>query len=87
MQVDDIDDARLSTLLQTSDTPDPDLLIRTGGEQRISNFLLWNLAYAELWFTDVLWPEFDKSVFDEALSFYAGKQRRFGHTGEQVEAV
>ena len=70
-----------------SDMPDPDLLIRTGGEQRISNFMLWNLAYAELWFTDVLWPEFDESVFDEALCFYAGKQRRFGHTGDQVETV
>jgi len=67
--------------------PDPDLLIRTGGEHRISNFLLWNLAYAELWFTDVLWPEFDVSAFDDALQFYAGKQRRFGHTGDQVEVV
>jgi undecaprenyl diphosphate synthase len=58
-----------------------------GGEQRISNFLLWNLAYAELWFTDVLWPDFSQDVFDAALSFYAGKQRRFGHTGEQVQVV
>jgi undecaprenyl diphosphate synthase len=67
--------------------PDPDLLIRTGGEQRISNFLLWNLAYSELWFTDVLWPEFDATTFDQALSYYRGKQRRFGHTGDQVESV
>ena len=87
MQIDDIDDTAFAAELQMSGVPDPDLLIRTGGEQRISNFLLWNLAYAELWFTDVLWPEFDVAVFDQALSFYAGKQRRFGHTGDQVEAV
>ena len=87
LTVDDIDDERFAAELQLAGAPDPDLLIRTGGEQRISNFLLWNLAYAELWFTQVLWPEFDASVFDEALQYYAGKQRRFGHTGDQVEAV
>ena len=87
LQVDAIDDAAFAAELQMSDMPDPDLLIRTGGEQRISNFLLWNLAYAELWFTDVLWPEFDEAVFDQALCFYAGKQRRFGHTGDQVETI
>jgi undecaprenyl diphosphate synthase len=87
VQIDDIDDDRFASELQMSNAPDPDLLIRTGGEYRISNFLLWNLAYAELWFTDVLWPEFDVSSFDEALQFYAGKQRRFGHTGDQVEAL
>ncbi len=87
VQIEDIDETRFAAELQMSEAPDPDLLIRTGGEQRISNFLLWNLAYAELWFTEVLWPEFDESVFDEALRFYAGKQRRFGHTGDQVEAV
>jgi len=87
LQVDAIDDAAFAAELQMSDMPDPDLLIRTGGEQRISNFLLWNPAYAELWFTDVLWPEFDEAIFDKALSFYAGKQRRFGHTGDQVETV
>jgi undecaprenyl diphosphate synthase len=87
LAVDDIDDERFTAKLQLSGMPDPDLLIRTGGEQRISNFLLWNLAYAELWFTDVLWPEFDVSVFDEALKCYASKQRRFGHTGDQVETV
>jgi len=83
----DIDETMLSAELQLGDTPDPDLLIRTRGEQRISNFLLWDLAYAELWFTDVLWPEFDKPEFDKALAFYAAKQRRYGHTGEQVEAT
>ena len=67
--------------------PDPDLLIRTGGEQRISNFLLWNLAYAELYFCDALWPDFGEQQFDEAMAFYARRERRYGHTGEQVEAV
>ncbi|MBT8102193.1 MAG: di-trans,poly-cis-decaprenylcistransferase [Gammaproteobacteria bacterium] len=85
--VDDIDEAGLSSELQLGDCPEPDLLIRTGGEQRISNFLLWNLAYAELWFTDTLWPEFDKQQFEIALHTFAQKQRRFGHTGEQVGAA
>jgi undecaprenyl diphosphate synthase len=62
----------------------PDLLIRTGGEHRISNFLLWDMAYSELYFTDTLWPEFGAADLDEALAFYAGRQRRFGQTGEQV---
>ena len=86
LQISDINDEIFAAELQTAGAPCPDLLIRTGGEQRISNFLLWDLAYAELWFTDVLWPEFDQSVFDEALSYYASKQRRFGRTGEQVKA-
>ena len=77
----------LAAQLQLAGLPDPDLLIRTGGEQRISNFLLWNLAYAELWFTDTLWPEFDKAEFDRALAAFAIKQRRFGQTGDQVEAA
>jgi len=83
----DIDDEAVAAELQLGDIPDPDLLIRTGGEQRISNFLLWNLAYAELYFCDTLWPDFDDKDFDEALAFYAMRQRRYGHTGEQVEAV
>ena len=87
LKIDDIDEARLASKLQIVDCPEPDLLIRTGGEQRISNFLLWNLAYAELWFTDVLWPDFDAQAFDDALSAFARKQRRFGHTGEQVAAT
>lgn len=85
--VEDIDDALLARELQLRNMPDPDLLIRTGGEQRISNFLLWNLAYAELWFCDALWPDFGEQEFDEALAFYARRQRRYGHTSEQVEAV
>ena len=87
LTVDAIDEAEFVKGLQLADVPDPDLLIRTGGETRISNFLLWNLAYAELWFTDVLWPEFDANEFDNALAYFASRQRRFGNTGEQVEAV
>jgi undecaprenyl diphosphate synthase len=87
IQASDIDDEAFASELQLAGIPDPDLLIRTGGEQRISNFLLWNLAYSELWFTDVLWPEFGKTDFDKALAYFAGKQRRYGHTGDQVEAA
>jgi undecaprenyl diphosphate synthase len=65
---------------------DPDLLIRTGGEQRISNFLLWQAAYSELYFTDTLWPDFDEAALDEALADYARRERRFGRTSEQVAA-
>lgn len=71
--------------LQLSDLPEPDLFIRTGGEQRISNFLLWQLAYTELYFTDLLWPEFDRNAFDQALVSYASRERRFGRTSEQLE--
>jgi undecaprenyl diphosphate synthase len=83
----DVTDDLLAAEMQLAGVPDPDLLIRTGGEQRISNFLLWNLAYAELWFTEVLWPDFDKAEFDKALAVFASKQRRYGHTGDQVEAA
>jgi undecaprenyl diphosphate synthase len=68
------------------DLPEPDLFIRTGGEQRISNFLLWQIAYTELFFTDTLWPEFNDTAFDEALDWYATRQRRFGKTAEQIES-
>jgi undecaprenyl diphosphate synthase len=71
--------------LSLAGVPEPDLFIRTGGEQRISNFLLWQLAYTELYFTSALWPEFDRSQFDLALASFASRQRRFGQTGEQVE--
>ena len=73
--------------MSMSDLPLPDLFIRTGGEQRISNFLLWQLAYTELYFTDVLWPAFAERKLDEALLWYANRQRRFGRTGEQVEQI
>jgi undecaprenyl diphosphate synthase len=66
--------------------PEPDLLIRTGGEKRISNFLLWQLAYSELYFCDVLWPDFDAAELDRAIEWYSSRQRRFGMTGEQVSA-
>jgi undecaprenyl diphosphate synthase len=78
---------RIGACLSMHDTPDPDLFIRTGGEQRISNFLLWQLAYTELYFTPVLWPDFDRAEFERALASYVGRQRRFGLTGEQVESA
>ena len=87
IEADSISEDDLGKELALGDIPDPDLLIRTCGERRISNFLLWNLAYAELWFCDVLWPDFDKSHFDEALAFFARRERRYGHTGEQIKAV
>ena len=87
LAADSIDEATFAAELQLGDAPDPDLLIRTGGEHRISNFLLWNLAYAELWFTDVLWPDFGRAEFEAALAYYSQRQRRYGHTGEQLEAV
>lgn len=87
LEASSIDDEAIAAELQLAGVPDPDLLIRTGGEQRISNFLLWNLAYAELYFCNTLWPDFGDRDFDEALAFYAARQRRYGHTGEQVEAV
>lgn len=67
--------------------PEPDLFIRTGGEKRISNFLLWHLAYTELFFTDALWPDFDRQALEGALASYASRQRRYGRTGEQVAAA
>ena len=82
-----IDEAAFAAELQLGGAPDLDLLIRTGGEQRISNFLLWNLAYAELWFTEVLWPDFGEAEFEAALDYFSSRQRRYGHTGEQLEAV
>lgn len=81
----DITTAMLASEVCLADLPPPDLFIRTGGEQRISNFLLWQLAYTELYFTEVLWPAFDGQRLDEALAWYANRQRRFGRTGEQVE--
>ena len=73
--------------LAMSYAPEPDLFIRTGGEQRISNFLLWQLAYSELYFTDLLWPDFDAAAFDSAIASYAQRERRFGRTSEQVQAA
>jgi len=84
---DDISEDTVQGFLATRGMPDPDLFIRTGGEQRISNFMLWQLAYSELYFTDVLWPEFDRAALQEAIAWYAGRQRRFGRTGEQLTAT
>lgn len=83
---DDITADALEPYLSLHGVPEPDLFIRTGGEQRVSNFLLWQLAYTELYFTPVLWPDFGRSELQAALASYAGRQRRFGRTGEQVEA-
>jgi len=85
LSVDDIDSEMLGRELCNAGLPEPDLFIRTGGEQRISNYLLWQLAYTELYFTDLLWPEFDAAAFDDALRSFASRQRRFGKTGDQVE--
>ena len=79
-----IDEAALSPYLSTNYAPEPDLFIRTGGEQRISNFLLWQLAYSELHFTDTLWPDFDDSALDLAIASYCQRERRFGRTSEQL---
>jgi undecaprenyl diphosphate synthase len=81
-----IDEAQVAGRLALAGIPDPDLLIRTGGEQRISNFLLWNLAYTELYFSDVLWPEFSAAHLDAAFEFFAQRERRFGKTSEQLAA-
>ena len=75
---DDIDEALLSESLNTAGMPDPDLLIRTAGEMRVSNFLLWQISYAELWVTPKCWPDFDPATLVEALRDYAGRTRRFG---------
>jgi len=79
-----IDEQLLGGELALAGVPDPDLFIRTGGEQRISNFVLWHLAYSELYFCDTLWPDFDDAELDRALHYFAARQRRFGLTGDQV---
>ena len=77
-------EADLAPYLAMSYAPEPDLFIRTGGEERISNFLLWQLAYSEFYFTDTLWPEFDRAAFDTAIASYQQRERRFGRTSEQL---
>lgn len=81
----DLNEELISTYLSTKDIPDPDLLIRTGGEQRISNFLLWQLAYAELYFTDTYWPDFNDEHLYRAISDFQSRERRFGRTSEQIK--
>lgn len=77
----------LQPYLSMSGAPEPDLFIRTGGEQRISNFMLWQLAYTELYFTDTLWPAFDRAELEKAIASYQNRERRFGRTSEQVQAT
>ena len=84
LQPDEINDSLISKSLYTKDIPDVDLMIRTSGEQRISNFLLWQMAYAELYFTNILWPDFRKENLYEAIYNYQNRERRFGKTSEQL---
>ena len=81
----DITEQTVSSYLNTREVPDPELLIRTSGEQRISNYLLWQIAYTELYFTDLFWPDFRKQNFFEAILDYQNRERRFGKTGEQIK--
>jgi undecaprenyl diphosphate synthase len=82
-----ITESSLHAAMGMAHVPDPDLLIRTGGEKRISNFLLWQAAYTELYFSDRLWPDFDEAALDEAIADYAARERRFGRTSEQLQAA
>lgn len=75
----------LDRAMALAHVPDPDLMIRTGGETRISNFLLWQAAYTELFFSNALWPEFDEAALDEAIAVFSGRERRFGQTSEQIQ--
>ena len=84
---DDIDESKMAQFISMADLPDVDLLIRTSGECRISNFLLWQLAYAEMYFTPVYWPEFGEDSLVEAISWFVNRERRFGCTGEQIKAL
>lgn len=85
LSVDDIDENQVAGYMQTCFMPDPDLLIRTGGEVRISNYLLWQIAYSELYFCDTYWPDFDEACLHKAIASYQNRQRRFGKTEAQVE--
>ena len=85
LSLEQINENIFNRYLYTNDLPDVDLLIRTSGEQRISNFLLWQIAYAELYFTDTLWPDFNKDEFSKAIEFYQTRERRFGKISEQIK--
>ncbi len=87
LDIDQLDNKTFSLHLDTGDLPEPDLMIRTSGEVRLSNFLLWQAAYAELYFTDVLWPDFDAAELQKALDDYSSRKRRFGLTDEQLQAL
>lgn len=84
LEPEDIDDAAVSSHLSTAGMPDPDLLIRTGGDKRVSNFLLWQIAYSEIYVTPTYWPDFDKEQFYGAIIEYQSRERRFGLTSEQL---
>lgn len=86
LRPDQIDEEAVAARVALADLPPPDLFIRTGGELRVSNFLLWQLAYTELWFTDTLWPEFDAATLQRAIDDYAARERRFGLTAGQLAA-
>ena len=86
LAVDDIDDSQLAAALSTADMPDPDLLIRTGGDLRVSNFLLWQIAYSELYFTPKYWPDFGEDDLCDAIIAYQQRERRYGQTSEQIQA-
>ncbi|MDG1850730.1 MAG: polyprenyl diphosphate synthase, partial [Gammaproteobacteria bacterium] len=83
----DVNEDVVGAHMALADLPMPDLCIRTGGEQRISNFLLWQFAYTELYFTETYWPDFDEKEFEKALEGFAGRQRRFGKVSDQLESV
>lgn len=84
VSIDELDEVELSKYMTTADLPEPDLLIRTGGEKRISNFLIWQMAYAEFYFTDTLWPDFNEDSLEKAIHSFNERERRFGKTSEQV---
>ena len=84
LKPEDIDEAAVAARMSLADLPAPDLFIRTGGDHRISNFLLWQLAYTELWFTETLWPDLDATLLQRAIDSYAARERRFGLTGAQI---
>ena len=84
LELDSITEESINALTSTADIPDPDLLIRTGGESRISNFLLWQCAYAELYFTDVYWPDFNEAELDKSIEWFAGRERRYGKISDQI---
>jgi len=84
LAIEDINEVVIEDHLSLRELPEPDLFIRTGGEKRISNFILWHLAYCEFYFTDALWPDFDKKMFEQAIESFSSRQRRFGRTGDQL---
>jgi undecaprenyl diphosphate synthase len=87
LSIDNVDEPQFAQFLALASSPDPDLFIRTGGEMRISNFLLWQSAYTEFYFTNVLWPDFDDKVLDLAITAFHSRERRFGRTSEQVRGT